>query len=102
VTYFTQNKQIQQIKRSDFVCPHHASTYREHRYRYTLTSAPGGHQWLTSCPGHFNPDNESWYPLNRRQGEAQSRSECLGKEEKYLFLPVFEPMTNLPVEQSLY
>lgn len=31
------------------------------------TSAKMG-RWSASCPGHFSPDKETWYPLHRKLG----------------------------------
>jgi hypothetical protein len=39
-------------------------------------------------PGHFTPEEESRYPLNRRLGGPQSRSGRFGEEKK--FLPLSE------------
>jgi len=41
----------------------------------SLTTAIGGVDWSTSCPGLFNPGKEPRYPLSRRVGGPHSRSE---------------------------
>jgi len=41
----------------------------------SLTTAIGGVEWSTSCPGLFIPGREPRYPLSRRVGTPRSRSE---------------------------
>jgi hypothetical protein len=43
-----------------------------------------GSEWAVSRPGHFTPENEPWYPLNRRLGEYNSQFGRFG-EQKALF-----------------
>ena len=40
----------------------------------SLTTAIGGVEWSTSCPGLFTPGKEPRYPLSRIMGGPQSRS----------------------------
>jgi len=41
---------------------------------FCLTSGQHGGGWLTPRPGHFNPGEETRYPLYKRLGEPQRRS----------------------------
>ena len=55
----------------------HEGTEWEHRYTstFSLTSVLDDGMWLTSRPDHFTPRKETWYPLYRRLGGPQGRSE---------------------------
>jgi hypothetical protein len=55
----------------------------EWRYSTTLSLTPAldGGEWSALRPGHYPQRKSSWYPLDRRLGEPQSRSGW-GNEEK--------------------
>jgi hypothetical protein len=51
--------------------------------------------------GRFTPGNEPWFPLSRRLGGPQIRSEPSGEQKNLLRLPAFQTRTLQPVPQSL-
>jgi len=57
-----------------------------------LTSALGRGEWSASHPGFFTPKGKnSWFPLDKRLGEPQSRSGRGGEEKNSHLPPVIEP-----------
>jgi len=46
-----------------------------------LTLAPDWGEWSTSCPCHFIPEKQMWYPQSRKMGGPQSQSGCFKKRE---------------------
>jgi len=63
-------------------------------WRYSCTvsviSVLDGNGWSVSCPGHFNPENETKYQLNKRLDGPQGRS---GQVWKISPPPGFDPWT---------
>jgi len=51
----------------------------------TLSAAQDESEWATSCPCRFILLKELRYPMNRRLGGPQSRSECFGKDKPDIF-----------------
>jgi hypothetical protein len=60
-----------------------------------LTFALYGGELSTSRSGHFTPGHNTFYPLDRRVGGSQSRSDCGGGESNS-GLPVRKLVTVLP------
>ena len=52
-------------------------------------------------PGHFNPVEEPWYPLQKRVDLVQGCSEQIQRRENLLPPSVLEPQTVQPVEGAL-
>jgi hypothetical protein len=65
----------------------------------SLTSALYGGEWSASRPGRFTlPHGKSlWFPLDRRLGGPQNRSERGGEEENSQPLPVSEAPIIQPI-----
>jgi hypothetical protein len=59
----------------------HEGPYGEYRYSFTLflTSALEGGEGSASRPGRTLPPGKTWYPLYRRLGGPQGRSEQVRK-----------------------
>jgi hypothetical protein len=82
--------------------PRHEDVLGEWRCSSThyLASALDGGELSASRPGRFTlKGKSSWYPLDRRLGGPQSRSECGGKEKHSQPLLLLEPPTIQPVAQ---
>jgi len=54
-----------------------------------LTLATKWRRWLTSCPGHFTPREESPYPLNKSLGGPRARLEI--SEKRKVSCPYWGP-----------
>ena len=51
------------------------------------------HEQWTSCPGHFNPRKQPWYPFSRSLDGLQSWYKWFWRKENFLPLPGFKPLT---------
>jgi hypothetical protein len=56
-----------------------------------FTSVLDGGEWSTSCPSHFNPEEEPWCKLNMKLDGPQSQPGRFREETNLLPLPGIEP-----------
>jgi hypothetical protein len=67
---------------------------------YSKSGSIGGGEWSVSHPlPLYSQIKRPWYPLDRRLGGPQSRSERKGEERNSQPLPGLEPAIIQPVAQ---